>query len=498
MNLLVFPLLVPLASAAVSLLAWRSIRAQRVLGVLGTVALLVVSLVLMVTVQRHGVVAVQVGAWPAPFGITLVADLFSAIMLLITSLVGAVTAIYSLAGIDSEQSSSGYYPMLHVLLLGASGIFLTGDLFDLYVWLEVTIIASFVLVALGGSVSQLKGAVKYIVLTLVASSLLLAALGMLYGVTGTLNMADLGRMSRLGSPVQPMTVIGMLFLVAFGIKSAVFPLFSWLPDSYHTPPAAVTAIFSAVLTKAGVYGLIRVFTLVFVQDAQFMHGVILALAGLTMVTGILGALIQSNMQRLLSFDIVSQMGYPLMGLGLFTAAGIGAAVFFLVHTILVKVALLFVNGIVYEVTKTNNLALMGGLYRTRPLLAWLFLVPAFSLAGLPPFSGFFAKLALARAGLETSQYVIVAVSLLASTLTLYAMSRIWNEAFWKKSPPGEMGRGQDRTGSLAALTAPTAAAVVLMIGLSLGAGLVMSVSLQAGGQLLDPAQYINTVLGARP
>ncbi|MGD8656835.1 MAG: proton-conducting transporter membrane subunit, partial [Desulfobacterales bacterium] len=287
--LLILPILIPLTTAAFCLLSWQHRNVQRLLGALGSAAHLLVALLLLWSVRQDGIFAIQVGNWPAPFGITLVADLFSAIMTVLGALMGFTVVIYSLASMDSGRESSGYYVFFHFLLMGVSGVFLTGDLFNLYVWFEVMLMSSFVLLALGGEKHQLEGAIKYVTLNLVSSALFLTALGILYGMLGTLNMADLSVQISDGKHAGVVSTLSMLFLVAFGIKSALFPLFFWLPASYHTPPVAVSAIFAGLLTKVGVYTLIRVFSLLFAMDIAYTHNIILVIAGLTMVTGVLGA-----------------------------------------------------------------------------------------------------------------------------------------------------------------------------------------------------------------
>ncbi|MDQ4147290.1 MAG: Na+/H+ antiporter subunit D, partial [Pseudomonadota bacterium] len=403
-NILVLPILIPLLTAVISLLFRHHRRLQRGLNLAGAAALLGVALGLLYIVWSDGIQAVQLGNWPAPFGITFVADLLSAIMVALTALMGLAVAVYSLANMDAQRERFGYYPLLHILLMGVCGAFLTGDIFNLYVWFEVLLIASFVLLALGGERAQIEGAIKYVTLNLISSAFFLAAVGILYGMVGTLNMADLAR--RLPEIPQTglVTALAMLFLVAFGIKAAVFPLFFWLPASYHTPPVAVSAIFAGLLTKVGVYALIRVFTLLFVQDVGYTHTLILIVAGLSMVTGVLGAVAQNEFRRILSFHIVSQIGYMLMGLGLFSSLALAGSVFYIIHHIIVKTNLFLVSGVAHRLGGTYELKKLGGLYSAYPFLALLFLVSALSLAGLPPFSGFFAKLALVQAGLQLEQY----------------------------------------------------------------------------------------------
>ncbi|MGE5571043.1 MAG: Na+/H+ antiporter subunit D [Rhodospirillales bacterium] len=488
--LLTLPILIPLFTAALCLLAWRWWRVQRVLGLVSAFALLCAAAALLHRVRTDGIQAVQIGAWPAPYGISLVADLFSAMMVMITGILGAVVAVYSAGTLDKGRQSFGYYPLYHVLLMGVCGAFLTGDIFNLYVWFEVMLMASFVLLALGGGQGQIEGALKYVTLNLMASSVFLAAVGLLYSVAGTLNMADLARKLRHAPEPGIVTVLAMLFLVAFGTKAATFPLFFWLPASYHTPPVAVSAIFAGLLTKVGVYALIRVFTLIFVRDSVYVHTLILVISGLTMVTGVLGAIAQNEFRRLLSFHIVSQIGYMIMGLALFTPLGLTGSVLFIIHNILAKSNLFLVSGLAQRFGGSFDLKKLGGLYEEHPALAVLFLVPALSLAGLPPFVGFFAKLLLIKAGLDAGSYVIVAVALGVSLLTLFSMMKIWTEAFWKPAPkrhstaPRRVGAG---------LWASTASLAALTLALGIAAGPAFDLSRAAAAQLVNPQIYIEAV-----
>ncbi len=496
MNLiLVLPLIIPLLTAIILLLArqWRHV--QRWVSVLGALALFGVALALLALVWRNGILVAQIGNWPAPYGITLVADLFSAIMILLAGLMGLAVAVYSLASMDPQRERYGYYPLLHILLMGVCGAFLTGDMFNLYVWFEVMLVSSFVLMALGGERAQLEGTVKYVTLNLISSALFLAAVGSLYGVAGTLNMADLALQLSQVTQTGLVTALSMLFLVAFGIKAAMFPLFFWLPASYHTPPVAVSAIFAGLLTKVGVYALIRVFTLIFVQDVAFTHTVLLILAGLTMVTGVLGAVAQNSFRRILSFHIVSQIGYMVMGLGLFTPLALTGSIFYIMHHIIVKTNLFLISGVTHRLGGSDQLKKLGGFYAAYPGLAVLFLIPAFSLAGIPPLSGFWAKLILIQAGLGLQQYFIVAVALGVSLLTLFSMTKIWAEVFWKPTPEGlEIDDATLGPGRLALLLPIVAlAALTLVIGLTVEP--LYMLSTRAAEQLLNPAAYIQAVLG---
>jgi multicomponent Na+:H+ antiporter subunit D len=500
MNLLLAPIVLPLLFAILALFALHHPRAQRALALAGTGLLAIVSVALLLSVRAGGIVAVQVGHWPAPFGITIVADLFGAIMVVLASLTGFAIALYSIGVHDRARERHGYYPLLLVLLMGVNGAFLTGDLFNLYVWFEVMLMASFVLLALGCEKPQIEGAVKYVALNFFSSALFLAAAGLIYGVLGTLNMADLAQKVAAVEDKRLLTSMALLLLAAFGIKAAMFPLFFWLPASYHTPPPAVSALFAGLLTKVGVYALIRTFTLIFPLEPTFTQPLLLWLAALTMITGVLGAAAQMEFRRVLSFHIVSQIGYMIMGLALFTPLALAGAVFYIMHHIIVKTNLFLVSGVVHYLRGTGELKQLGGFYRAHPWIAILFLIPALSLAGLPPLSGFFAKLTLIVAGLQQQAYLIVGAALGVSLLTLFSMTKIWGEVFWKAAPvrpepdaPPALEPARLRL-MIAAIV--LLAAITVLIGLA--AGPLFTLAMEAAGQLMNPQPYIEAVLGGAP
>jgi multicomponent Na+:H+ antiporter subunit D len=518
-SVVLFPVLVPLLAAALGLLAWRWGSAQRLIALAGSVLLLVVGVALLIVVERDGIQSLQVGGWQAPFGITMVADLFSAILVVLAGVLAVAVVLYSSATVDAGRERFAYYPLTMVLLAGVCGTFLTGDLFNLYVWFEVLLIASFVLLALGGERAQLEGALKYVALNLVASATLLVTIGVIYGLTGTVNLADLSlRLGDVGSDGL-LAAVAALLLIAFGIKAALVPLFFWLPASYHTPPVAVSALFSGLLTKVGIYALVRVFTLLFADQAADFQPLLLVVAALTMIVGVLGAVAQHEMRRLLSFHIISQIGYLVMGLALFTVSAMAGLIYFLVHVALAKSTLFLVSGAVKQLTGEYELAKTGGLWVLKPALAVLFGIAAMSLAGIPPFSGFLAKLALVEAGLAIDHVIIVLIALGVSLLTLYSMLKIWNAAFWKPLPDASEPAGRASAGDAGSATAAATAviaaerttqgtrlplammaSIVLLVAcslaLSVAAAPVFELADAAALQLMEPAGYIEAVLGA--
>jgi len=494
--LLAAPIIIPFATAVLAFL-FRNGPEGRWISIIGSAGLLIASGILMAEVLAEGVVAAQMGQWGAPFGITLVADLLSAVMVVITGITGLAVAIYALADIEERLEKLGYHALFQVLLAGVCGAFLTGDLFNLYVWFEVMLIASFGLLVLGGRRDQLDGGIKYVTLNLVSTILFLSGIGLLYGMTGTLNMADLHGAVQEVENQGLLVVVAVMFMIAFGVKAAVFPLFFWLPASYHTPSVAVSAIFAGLLTKVGVYALIRMFTLVFTTDIAFTHTILLWVAGFTMVTGVLGAAAMNDFRRILSFHIVSQIGYMILGLALYTPLAIVGAVFYLVHHIIVKANLFLVAGVARRIAGSTDLSAIGGLYKTAPWLAFLFLIPAFSLAGFPPLSGFWAKYVLVKAAIDAEAYVIAGTALVVGLLTIYSMTKIWGAAFWKPHPGGL----QPKLSSLAprdraALLVPIASLAALTCIIGLFPEPFVQFAERAADQLLDPSAYVAAVLGA--
>lgn len=500
MILVALPIFIPLLCGALSLLAWRSSLVQRLIGLAGTLALLVVSVLLLLAVREEGHLVMHMGSWQAPFGITLVADLLSAIMVLLTGMMGLAIAIYSLATTSESYERFGYFPLLHLLLAGVVGSFLTGDIFNLYVWFEVMLVASFALLILGGERSQMEGAIKYVTLNLLSSAIFLSAIGLLYGLVGTLNMADIAVKLAEAEHTGMVDVIAVMFMVAFGIKAGAFPLFFWLPASYHTPPVAVSALFAGLLTKVGVYALFRVFTLIFNHTPEFTHQLLLWGAAFTMLTGVLGAAAQFEFRRILSFHIISQIGYMLMGLALFTPLALIGGVFYITHHIIVKTNLFLVSGVAHRLLGSYDLKKLGGLYKERPFLAILFLIPALSLAGLPPLSGFFAKFIIIRAGIETEAWLVTGVALLVGLLTLYSMIKIWAEAFWKAVPEGvstDRLTGKQPDSGLVWMYLPIVLLAVCTLLIGLYGQPVYELAEASAAQLMNPSGYIEAVLGSR-
>jgi len=495
---LLLPLWILIAAFVLCILFWKYYKVQRAIAI-GACSLFCFSAVLLLAdVIENGIQVVQVGSWPAPFGITLVADLLSAAMVMISSLVAFAVTIYSTQELSIQHKKYGFYPILLVMMFGVCGSFLTGDIFNLYVWFEVMLVASFVLIVLGNKKSQLEGAVKYVILSFISSGFLLTGAGILYKLTGTLNMADLALAVKSHPNQDLITVSAVFFFIGFGIKAAVFPLFSWLPASYPTPPMSVAGLMSGLLTKVGVYALIRFFTLIFTHDLLITHNFLLIIAGLTMFFGVLGAVAQEDLRKILSFHIVSQIGYMIMGLALFTPLALAGSIFYIFHHILVKTNLFLISGLIKQSNGSFSLKRLGGVYKLFPLVTILFIISAFSLAGIPPLSGFWGKFILAKAGLELEQYFIVIVSLIVGFLTLFSMTKIWRAVFWSPIPEECSSELRfDRTSLFKNKYAMILSSVLLAsftLLISFYPDLFVSYSKMTAEQLLNPDMYINSVL----
>jgi multicomponent Na+:H+ antiporter subunit D len=431
------PVLLPLLGAAGTLLVGRHPRTQRAISLLVLTAVLGVSLALLLQADTEGATAVSVGGWPVPLGIVLVVDRLSALMLVVASTVALGVLVFAVgqgsADGSEETPLSIFHPTFLVLIAGVSNAFLAGDLFNLYVGFEILLMASYVLLTLGGSAPRVRAGVTYVIVSLTSSLIFLAAIGLIYASTGTVTMAQLAiRLAELPEGTQ--LLLQSMLLIAFCIKAAVFPLSAWLPDSYPTAPAPVTAVFAGLLTKVGVYAIIRTQTLLFPSGAL---DDLLMWAGLaTMVMGILGAVAQTDIRRMLSFTLVSHIGYMVFGIALGTAAGLAGAIFYVAHHIAIQTTLFLVAGLVERQGGSTSVNRLGGLATRSPLLAVLFFVPAMNLAGIPPLSGFIGKLGLLEAGVADGSplaLTLVAGGVVTSLLTLLAIARVWTRAFWR--PP---------------------------------------------------------------
>ncbi|TMU84547.1 Na+/H+ antiporter subunit D [Bacillus sp. BHET2] len=489
-NLLILPILIPLFTAIILMFISKNVKLQRWISSLTTLATVAASLVLINTVYHDGIQTVNLGSWVAPFGITLVSDMLSALLVTTTSIITFVVLLYSFKSIGVERERFYYYPVVQFLLVGVNGAFTTGDIFNLFVFFEVMLMSSYVLLVLGGTKAQLREGIKYILVNVISSALFVITVAFLYSVVGTLNMADISQ--KIAEANQPgiLTAIAILFLLVFGLKGAIFPLYFWLPGSYYAPPTPVLALFGALLTKVGIYSILRTYTLFFYHDIGFTHEILSMLAILTMVLGCIGAIAFWDVKKIIIYNIIIAVGVILFGVSTMNPEALEGAVYYLVHDMIIKAALFLLVGVMIAITGTANLKKMGGLIKHYPWLGWTFLVAAFSLAGIPPLSGFIGKLLILRGSLASEAYVGAGVVLASSLLVLYSVIKIFLNGIW--GTPKEYNGVSKADARYLWMT--SAILVVLAVCYGLGAEAMRPLFSQATEVLVNPDLYIDAVL----
>ncbi|MGF1457305.1 MAG: proton-conducting transporter membrane subunit [Alphaproteobacteria bacterium] len=493
--LVVLPLALPLIGAGLCVAAWGRPGVHKAITAVTMLALAADVIALFLLVWDNGPVTMTMGDWVPPFGITFIADVFSAGLVAAATFMAAVCLAFAAFTVDEEAMIRGFFPLFLALMAGVCGSFLTGDIFNLYVWFEVILIASIGLLIIDCTREQIDGAIKYTILSLIATTVFLVATGLLYGIAGTLNMADLA-LSLEGRGGEPLVFgVALLYLMAFGMKAAVFPLFFWLPASYHTGHPVVSAIFAALLTKVGVYVLIRVYTLIF-PDVVGMDTVFLWLAAATMLSGAIGALAQSDLRRLIAFLVVSGIGYMLLGLAIGPQAMAGS-ILYLLHSMVVTAALFMGAGLARRMVGASWLR-GRGIYRHAPFFSVLVLAVALSMAGSPPFGGLWPKVMLVDAGLAADAPVAVTAVLLAGFLSLVALGRAFALAFWADSGDERSAAHQIIAGPPVAAVAPFAVLVVTTALMGLWPAPFVTYAKRAADSAFDTAPYIAAVASDGP
>ncbi|WCM42851.1 Na+/H+ antiporter subunit D [Flavobacterium sp. CBA20B-1] len=499
-NFILAPILMHMFTAIVLLFFWQKVLVQKIISIVGNSIAFLLCLRMFEMTMSNGYLTLQLGSWQAPFGITFIADTLSAIMVLLTALVSLAVGIYSTASLNESRIRFGYFFIFHFLVMGLLGAFLTGDIFNLYVWFEVVIISSFILLTVGGKKRQMEGAIKYVTMNMLGSVIFLTAIGILYGITGTLNIADLALKVAQVENTGLVTVTSLLFFVAFGIKSAVFPLYFWLPSAYHTPPSAIAAIFGGLLTKMGVYAMLRVFTVIFQPD-YFTLVLFSVIAILTLLTGALGTINKKSIRRVLSYLIVCHIGFFIAGMGLNTEWAFVAIVFYLIHDVIVKSNVFMISGVIVKMRETVDMTRLGSLLKDYPKFSFVAALVLFSLVGIPPLSGFWPKILLFQETFKQENYLLLAALIIASFVTLFVIVRIWSEAFWKESPKPiteEIDHFESFpfSGKIA-LIAPIVGLAFVSLYIGLSANSFMKLSEKAAYEMKNPEIYIENVLGAK-
>lgn len=491
--MVLYPIILPLAFAIVAIALSSYSRLQKWVALIGSGGTTIASFILLYHVHTDGSLSYSMGGWQVPYGINFVADRLSVMMVAVSSIIAFCSSVYAISDIKVDFQKKNFTPLFLFLVTGVNGAYLTGDLFNLYVWFEVLLASSFMLMVMGNERNQLKGSIKYVILNLIGSTLFLVGAGLIYGKLGTLNLADIASKIRLIDDAELIYSSSVFLLLAFGLKAGVFPLFFWLPSSYHTPPSTVIALFAGLLTKVGIYALLRMTTLFLEPHYDDFKMILIIIAIATMVIGVLGALANKNIKQILSFHIISQVGYIFAGVALMTVNGLAGALFYLMHHILVKSNLFFIAGVIEKRFGTDQIDKTGGLYSNMPILSLAFFVSAFSLAGLPPLSGFWAKLGVLQASIIDDQWLLMVFVILVGVVTLMSMLKIWLGSFFK---PREEKSGDVKLNPVGmAMLIPCFILGACTCVLGFYAPPFYEYTHQAAIELMNPERYIETVLG---
>ena len=492
-NLVVLPIVIPLFTGMFLIMFKERIFFQRLLAFLALAGTSGVTYFLIYQIDHLGIQTLQMGSWPAPYGITLAIDMFSALLLLTGNIVALLCLLFAFRSLDPQIETTYFYPLFLFLITGVNGSFITGDLFNLYVFFEVLLIASYVLVSLGGKRRQLREAMKYVVINVISSTLFLFAIAYLYSLTGTLNLAHLSvRVAESGQDGFT-TVLALLLLLVFAIKAGLF-LFFWLPGAYSAPPTAIAALFAALMTKVGIYAIFRMFTLVFYHQLSITHLFIGILAAVTMILGGLGASAFGEIKQILTYNVIIGAGFILAGLATYTPEGLGGSVFYLIHDMISKALVFLIGGTIIHLTGTTKLKDMSGLIRSHPVLGWMFFLAILALAGIPPLSGFVGKVLVTEGTFSSGYYWLGAIGLAASLMILYSLLKIFMNAFWGETVLSI----EEEKGTTRGLMLPVVTLAALTVVIGLFAGFFVPYIEQAAYGLLHPELYIEAVFAGKP
>lgn len=490
-NLPVFPIVIPALAAILMMFMPKRVQLQRMMALGALVMTAIVSLFLVHTVSTEGIQTLNLGNWQAPFGITLVSDMLSALLVTTSTLLTLFIVWFAVHYFSDSYEGNYLYISMLFLLVGVNGAFTTGDIFNLFVFFEVFLMSSYVLIVLGGRGVQLRESIKYLLVNIIASALFVMSVALLYGVTGTLNLADLAMKIPLVDNPDVITVIGVLFVIVFGMKGALVPLHYWLPGAYVVAPTPILAMFGALLTKVGVYSILRTYTLLFDGNGEFLQTFLMVLAVLTIFIGMTGAIAYNDVKLIIIYNIMIAVGVILYGISVNTQTSLEGSLYYLIHDMIIKAVLFMLVGMMIGITKSGQLRDMGGLITRFPLFGWTFFVAALSLAGIPPLSGFFGKLLIVSGGMDEGELFGPLLVLLSSLFVLYSVMKIFLNGFW-----GEAKREYD--GPLVPYTkrliVPVFLLLIIAVAYGFGAEAIHPYITQAIEPLVNPEIYIDAVI----
>lgn len=487
-NLAILPIVLPLLAGTIVAFTNKRVTFTRFLSKIFILIHLALTIWITYLVFTDGTIVLEAGSWVAPYGIIFVADYLS-ILLVLTTAILSTACIFIAPKLVSERKETFYfYTFTFMLISGVSGAFLTGDLFNLFVFFEVLLMASYGLIILGGSKEQLRESLKYVLINLFSSVVFVTTVAFLYAVVGTVNMAHIAERVHEVEQAGVLTTIGIVLFFVFATKAALFPLYYWMPKSYIVPNPVTSALFGALLTKVGIYSIIRIYTLIFIYESDTIRNFFIIIAGLSMIFGVIGALSTNDIKLIIAYNVIPSIGYVLLGLAIFNETGLSGSTYYLIHDMIIKTALFLLVGVITYIAGTSDLKKMGGLIHYYPRLGWIFFIATFVLAGIPPFSGFIGKILLLKGAFETNHVIIVIVGLLTSLLILYSVMKIFILGFWGEKKKNFQVK---RTNGM---LYPIVFLIILSIFMGVGAEFVYPHIETVGEYLLNPEAYINSVL----
>ncbi|OMF26243.1 Na+/H+ antiporter subunit D [Paenibacillus sp. FSL H8-0548] len=487
-NILVLPIIIPLLTAMTMIFFRRRVRLQQILAVVSLLLMTGINIFIVHRVSQQGIIVLDVGGWQAPYGISLVGDMLSALLVLVATFICLMCTLFAFGSVDNDHKVYFVYPFILLLTCGVNGSFLTGDLFNLFVFFEVMLISSYVLLSLGGKKLQLRESIKYVIINVISSTLFVIAIAYLYSITGTLSMAHLSERIAIIGQDGLLTTVSFLFLAVFGLKSGLL-LFFWLPGSYSAPPPAIAALFAALLTKVGIYAIMRTFTLIFYHQPEITHTVIIIMAALTMILGALGAISHWEIKKILAYNVIVAVGFILFGVGVGSFDSLTGALFYLIHDMFAKALIFILGGAIISIFGTDKLRSISGLILFRPSLGWLFFIAALALAGVPPLSGFVGKVIILKEGITEGHLIMSVIGIATSLLVLYSVMKIFIHSFWGETLLSEGDQKATGTSSLL----PGSILTALIIGMGLGAEWVLFYVQQAAEVMANPSLYVDAV-----